>query len=141
MIEDQFVVFHLGEEEYAVQISQVKEIINYTMPTRIPSSMVDMLGVINLRNKLLPIVDLGQKIGIESEKKINEKKIIIIDSGKETFGVIVDEVAEVLKIQQENIEGVGTDISQGNKYILGIAKENKRLLLLVDLKTLIGGDF
>lgn len=141
MLEEQFVVFHLGQEEYAVKISQVKEIINYTTPTKIPSYMDAMLGVINLRDKLLPIIDLGQKIRIDSLKKIEEKKIIIFDNEKVAFGAVVDEVTEVLKIQEENIEKINTDVNQTSKYVLGIAKENGRLLILLDLSMLMEGDF
>ncbi|MDK2828348.1 chemotaxis protein CheW [Clostridium beijerinckii] len=139
-MEEQFVVFHLGKEEYAVQISQVKEIINYTEPTRMPASTDGMLGVINLRGKIVSIIDLGEKIGTGSQKELKDKKIIIIDNGNESYGVIVDEVTEVIKLNKEHIEKVDSQIIKGNKYITGIAKKENRLMIIIDLNLLTGED-
>ncbi|EKQ54885.1 MAG: chemotaxis signal transduction protein [Clostridium sp. Maddingley MBC34-26] len=80
MLIEKFVVFSIGQEEYAVPISQVKEVIYYTIPTRIPSSMDSVIGVINLRGKILPILNLSKEIGIKSNKEFKEQKIIIIEN-------------------------------------------------------------
>lgn len=133
MIYAKFVVFRIGKEEYAVPISQVKEIINYRSPTTIPLDIESIVGVINLRGKVIPIIDLGKEIGIESENKpIKEEKIIIIEDTDGAFGVIVDEVKEVIKIGEDDIHKVN-DIYERNKYITEIAKNDNRLIIIIDL--------
>jgi Chemotaxis signal transduction protein len=133
MIYAKFVVFRIGKEEYAVPISQVKEIINYRSPTTIPLDIESIVGVINLRGKVIPIIDLGKEIGIESENKpIKGEKIIIIEDTDGAFGVIVDEVEEVIKIGEDDIHKVN-DIYERNKYITEIAKNDNRLIIIIDL--------
>lgn len=133
MLYAKFVVFRIGKEEYAVPISQVKEIINYRSPTAIPLDIESVVGVINLRGKVIPIIDLGKEIGIESENKRNkEEKIIIIEDNDGTFGAIVDEVEEVVKMDEDDIHKVN-HIYERNKYVTQIAKEDNRLIIIIDL--------
>lgn len=140
MTDGQFVVFFLGEEEYAVPISDVKEIINYTLPTTIPSTKKGILGVINLRDKLIPIIDLGSKIGMEMNDKKTTKKIIITEREVDLLGFVVEEVSEVIKIPPGNIEEISEGLCQGKKYLLGVARIDERLLLLIDLIALMKED-
>lgn len=131
MLIEKFVVFSIGQEEYAVPISQVKEVIYYTIPTRIPSSMDSVIGVINLRGKILPILNLSKEIGIESNKEFKEQKIIIIENNN-PFGVIVDDVEEVIKLPKENINRIDS-IYEGEEYIIGITRVKDRLIIMMDL--------
>lgn len=133
MLYTKFVVFRIGKEEYAVPISQVKEIINYRSPTTIPLDIESVVGIINLRGKVIPIIDLGKEIGIEGKNKPNkEEKIIIIEDSDGAFGTIVDEVEEVVKIEEDDIHKVN-DIYERNKYVTQIAKKDNRLLIIIDL--------
>jgi purine-binding chemotaxis protein CheW len=138
MLDGQFVVFCIGQEEYAVPIWQVREIISYTVPTKIPLSMEGILGVINLRGKILPIIDLGEKIGIKGYKRLDEQKIIVMEDKEGAFGAIVDDVEDVIRIQKENIHKISEDICKGNKYMIGIAKQDNRLIAIVDLNLFWG---
>lgn len=131
MLIEKFVVFSIGQEEYAVPISQVKEVIYYTIPTRIPSSMDSVIGVINLRGKILPILNLSKEIGIKSNKEFKEQKIIIIENNN-PFGVIVDDVEEVIKLPKENINRIDS-IYEGEEYIIGITRVKDRLIIIMDL--------
>lgn len=136
MDDKKFVVFCIGQEEYAVPISQAKEIIIYTAPTKIPSNMEGMLGVINLRGKILPLIDLGKKLNIESKKEINEQKIIIIENTDRAFGTIVDDVEEVMKIPEGNTHKISDALFKESKYIIGIARIDNRLIIIIDLNLL-----
>lgn len=123
MTEEQFVVFHIGKERYAVPIEQVNEIIGYAAPTKIPLSREYILGVINLRGRIIPIINLGQKICIKNEKKNDEQKIIIIEDSEGAFGAIVDEVEDVTRIPKDSIKKINYDVCNGNEYIIGIANK------------------
>lgn len=138
MVEQQYVVFRLGQEEYAVPISQVKEITEYKQATRLPNYSPYVEGIINLRGKLIPVINLAQKLGIESDI-ITDKRIMIIDTEKRDVGIVVDEVKEVIRLQDNSIESTKNNLTEGNINIKGIGKYNGRLLILIDLKSLVGG--
>ncbi|ALB44884.1 chemotaxis protein CheW [Clostridium beijerinckii] len=133
MTEEQFVVFHIGKERYAVPIEQVNEIIGYAAPTKIPLSREYILGVINLRGKIIPIINLGQKICIKNKKRNDEQKIIIIEDSEGAFGAIVDEVEDVTRIPKDSIKKINYDVCNGNEYIIGIAKQDNYLIVILDL--------
>ncbi|WP_017211868.1 chemotaxis protein CheW [Clostridium beijerinckii] len=133
MTEEQFVVFHIGKERYAVPIEQVNEIIGYAAPTKIPLSREYILGVINLRGRIIPIINLGEKICIKNEKRYDEQKIIIIEDSEGVFGAMVDEVDDVKRIQKDSIKKINYDVCNGNEYIIGIAKQDNYLIVILDL--------
>ncbi len=133
MIEEQFVVFHIGKEKYAVPIKQVNEIIGYTVPTKIPLSREYILGVINLRGKIIPIINLGEKIGRENQKRNDDQEIIIIEDREGAFGAIVDEVEDITRIPKDSIKNINYDVYNGNEYMIGIAKQDNYLVIILDL--------
>ena len=136
MAEEQLVVFGLGKEEYAVAISQVKEIILYSGATQLPNTPEYMEGIINLRGKVIPVIDLALRLKVPAQKEINKRALIIETTGQE-IGIVVDEVTEVIRIQDTAIEpspAVGTN----NAYIRGIGKDGDRLLILLDVGLLFG---
>ncbi len=134
-IAHQLVVFSLGEEEYALPITQVQEIIRYTEPRAVASETAWIRGVISLRGKIVPVCDLGSRLGLQSELA-SEAKIVIVESDAGTLGVIVDEVEEVRTIdgdQLETVPGAGTDL------IDAIAKVDDRLIILLNPEGLFSG--
>ena len=132
----QLVVFSLGSEEYGLPITAVQEIIRYTTPRTIPSSPPSVRGVINLRGKIIPVCDLKQRLGLYGEDG-GEGKIVIIEAGSVTAGLIVDEVEEVLTVEAEQLE----DAPANNEgYITAVAKVGDRLLVLLDLVKLFSAD-
>jgi purine-binding chemotaxis protein CheW len=135
---EQFVVFRIGREKYAVSISQAKEIIIFKAPTKISSRIEGMLGIINLRGKILSIIDLGKNIGIQCNKRIEERKIIVIEDRNGDFGVLVDDVEDIIKLPNENIYNFTRNVCKNNDYIIGIAKQNESLLVMVDLNLFLG---
>ncbi len=128
----QLVVFSLGEEEYALPITQVQEIIRYTEPRAVASDTPWIRGVISLRGKIVPVCDLGSRLGL-SFQPAEDAKIVIVETENTTAGVIVDEVEEVLTVDHEQLEGVpGTT----TELIDTIAKLDDRLIVLLNPQTL-----
>ncbi len=139
--EFQFVVFRLGNEEYGVPITQVKEINRLTTTTKVPRSPVFVEGIINLRGQIIPIIDMKKRFDLALTEYTGDARIIVIQVGDHTFGVEVDSVSEVLRINSNNIEPAphivcGID----SKYITGVAKVDDRLLILLDLNKLLSDE-
>jgi len=132
----QLVVFSLGSEEYGLPITTVQEIIRYARPRTIPSAPPSVRGVINLRGKIIPVVDLKSRLGLDGGDA-EESKIVIVEAGDVTAGLIVDEVDEVITIDEDTLEQAPTgDVG----YISAVAKVGDRLLVLLDLEAMFGGE-
>lgn len=129
MAEEQLVLFSLGNEEYAISIFQVKEIINYKEATKLPHTPKYMEGIISLRGKIIPVIDLATRLELSAEKTA-EKTLIIETTGRE-IGIVVDEVTEVIRLQDSAIEAPPE--AGANRYIRGIGKTGSRLLILLDM--------
>jgi purine-binding chemotaxis protein CheW len=123
----QLVVFTLGAEQYALGIEQVHEIIGYREPRSVASRVEWVRGVISLRGRIVPVYDIASRLGILSELT-GQTKIVIVEAGSETAGVIVDDVDEVLTVGDEQFEEVpGAD----STLIDSIAKIGERLVVLL----------
>jgi len=119
----QLVVFRLDEEEYAMPVEDVQVVINMTEITPVPNSPSFVAGLINLRGKVIPVIDLEKRFGLQrNNSNIELKHVVVIDIPNSSFGVIVDEVIEVLHISknvvQANPEVVNNKI--GAEYIKGV---------------------
>ena len=132
----QLVVFSLGAEEYGLPITTVQEIIRYTQPRTIPSAPPSVRGVINLRGKIIPVVDLKSRLGLDGGDA-EESKIVIVEAGTVTAGLIVDDVDEVITVDEASLEQAPTgDVG----YISAVAKVGDRLLVLLDVEAMFGGE-
>jgi purine-binding chemotaxis protein CheW len=132
--EMQVVAFTLGNEEYAVDILFVQEIIRLLNITRVPRSGEHIEGVINLRGNIIPIVNLHFRFNLQTSDNQEAKRIIVFKLDELQVGIIVDEVSEVLRIQGHNIEPAAKVYGTLEAdHIKGIAKVNDRLLILLDL--------
>ena len=131
----QLVVFSLGEEEYALPITQVQEIIRYAEPRAVASQDAWIKGVISLRGKIIPVCDLAARLGLAGERAANAK-IVIVETAGGTAGVIVDDVEEVLTLEQEQLDAVP---AAGSDVIEGIAKIGDRLVVLLDPDSIFAG--
>jgi purine-binding chemotaxis protein CheW len=128
----QLVVFTLGEEHYALPIQSVHEIIRYSEPRSVASRTDWVRGVISLRGRIVPVYDVAARLGIPSELS-EHTKIVIVEAGTETAGVIVDSVEEVLTVTDEQIEDApGADMSM----IEAIIRIDDRLVVLLTLGTI-----
>jgi purine-binding chemotaxis protein CheW len=133
MAEEQLVLFRLGQEEYAISITQVKEIIQYKGATRLPNAPEYIEGIISLRGKIIPVVDLGKQLALATPG-INDKRALIVETAGREIGIVVDEVTEVIRLQDSAIAPLPT--ATANRYIRGVGKEGTRLLILLDVDKL-----
>jgi len=133
----QLVSFKLGNEEYAVDILKVQEINRMVEITTIPNAPFCVEGVINLRGKVIPVINLRKKFGFESKDMDAHSRIIVVDVGN-TIGLIVDSVSEVLRLSSDTVEPPPRMTGNGSAdYILGIGKLEDRLLILLDIESLL----
>ena len=133
--EYQLVVFKIGNEEFGVEISQVREIVRLLDITYMPKAPEFIEGVVNLRGQIVAIIDLAKRLGIASNPRGENTRIIIVELKENIVGMIVDSVSEVLRLSSEGIEDVPglieTEVPE--HYIRGVGKLPDRLLVLLDL--------
>ena len=132
----QIVVFSLAQDEYALPIEQVQEIIRYAEPRSVASDSPSIRGVISLRGKIVPVCDLASHLGSAVGQEPAGGKVVIVEAGDATAGILVDDVAEVLTVSESDIEAVPTASSEA---ISGIAKVGDRLIVLLDTAGIFGG--
>ena len=136
----QLVTFTLRNEEYAVDILNVQEINRITEITQVPNSPPYVEGVINLRGKVMPVINLRKKFGLEDKETDDTSRIIIMDIQGVTNGLVVDSVSEVLRIPSDIVEPPPPMSSDINcEFIKGVAKLENRLIILIDIDSLLGG--
>ncbi len=135
-----YLTFKLAEEEYGVEILKVREIIGLLAITAVPCMPVCMKGVINLRGKVIPVIDLRLKFGLPEAEHTDQTCIIVVDVGKE-IGIIVDTVSEVLDIAGEEIEpppSMSADVD--TSFILGMGKVGEEVKILLDIDKVLSSD-
>jgi len=136
----QLVTFRLGDEEYGVDILKVHEIDRMMDITEVPNAPPSIEGVINLRGKVIPVINLRKKFNLPDREADGRTKIVVVDIGT-SAGMIVDSVSEVLRISSDIIEPpppMTTGVS--SEYIRGVGKLKDRLLILLDIEKLLGAD-
>lgn len=136
--EGKYLTFELGGEEYGVEILKVKEIIGIMNITSVPQTPDFVKGVVNLRGKVIPVIDLRLKFGMEM-KEYNERTcIIVVDIKNMVTGIVVDSVSEVLNIREEEIEETPTfGIKLYMEFILGMAKVKGQVKILLDINKVL----
>ncbi len=137
----QLVSFNIGSEEFGVDILKVQEINRMVEITRVPRSPEFVEGIINLRGKVIPIIDLRKRFNLELSDHDKNTRIVVVDIDGQTMGMIVDSVSEVLRIPASTIEptpDVVTSIE--SDYIRGVAKLDNRLLIYLDLAKILSGE-
>ncbi|AFM40291.1 chemotaxis signal transduction protein [Desulfosporosinus acidiphilus SJ4] len=130
----QLVVFKLGEEEYGIEIGHTQEIIRIPKQiTIIPDMPSYVEGVFDLRGKVVPIIDLKMRFGFTHTERSTDSRLLVLDLENSLIGIIVDDVSEVIKIEDETIEKLSSELlSLGGNRIQGIARIDDRLILLLD---------
>ncbi|MBT8490088.1 MAG: chemotaxis protein CheW [Deltaproteobacteria bacterium] len=143
--EGKYLTFSLADEEYGIGILKVKEIIGMMSITSVPQTPGFVKGVINLRGKVIPVVDLRLKFGMESTEYTERTCIIVVEvtsnNGYVLIGIVVDAVSEVLNIREEDIEDTPTFGARLNTgYILGMAKVDGAVKILLDIDKVLSSD-
>jgi len=137
--EAQLVVFKIGEEEFGVEINQVREIVKLVSVTRMPKAPVFIEGVVNLRGQIITVIDLAKRLDLPSTGRTEETRIMVVEVGDNTVGMIVDSVSEVLRLSIDDIEATPSliDTEVHEKYLRGVGKSDDRLLILLDLNEVL----
>jgi len=129
-----YLTFALGEEEYGLEIMKVREIIGLMDITRVPRMPEFVRGVINLRGKVIPVLDLRMKFNMDKAEDTDQTCIIVVDIESTLMGVVVDEVSEVMNISEEDIEETPEFGARVNtEFILGIGKAPGRVVILLNI--------
>lgn len=141
MAEEQLVTFSLGSEEFGVDIMRVQEIIRIPPITRVPKAETYIEGVINLRGNVIPVISLRTRFGMARVEETDLSRIVVLQVQSKVFGIRVDAVTEVLRLDSESIEppppiALGMD----SHFIRGVGKIGERLLILLDLDHIMGGE-
>jgi purine-binding chemotaxis protein CheW len=137
----QLVSFKVGTEEFGVDILKVQEINRMLKITKVPNAPEFVEGVVNLRGRIIPVIDLRKRLSIENKEHDNKTRIIVVDINGNIVGFIVDEVNEVLRISKDIIENPPELVSQiDSDFITSVAKLEDRLIILLDLDNLLKKD-
>ncbi|MBC8552671.1 MAG: purine-binding chemotaxis protein CheW [Candidatus Brocadiales bacterium] len=140
-LEGKFLTFILGSEVYGIEILKVREIIGLMNITTVPQTPEYMKGVINLRGKVIPVIDLRLKFSMPEEEHTQETCVIVVEVNNTSIGIIVDSVSEVLDIKGGEIEdtpsfGQGIDTS----FIMGLGKVKEKIIILLDIETVLSSE-
>ncbi|MBN1470370.1 MAG: purine-binding chemotaxis protein CheW [Syntrophaceae bacterium] len=133
-----YLTFFLAGEEYGVEILKVQEIIERMPITPVPLTAKYILGVINLRGKIHPVMDIKVKFGMDQTRITDETCIIVIKTSNLMMGILVDKVSEVVDVASQDIEDTpsfGADVNP--EYLLGVGKTGGRVWLLLDIEKVI----
>ena len=143
--EGKYLTFSLAGEEYGIGILKVKEIIGMMEITRVPQTPSYVKGVINLRGKVIPVIDLRQKFGLEAGEYTERTCVVVVevlrDGGQVLIGSVVDSVSEVLNIKEGEIEETPDfGVQMDTQYLLGMAKAGGGIKLLLDIDSVLGSE-
>ena len=133
----QLVIFKLANEDYGLPIQKVQEINRMVPVTKLPQTPEFMEGIINLRGRVIPVVDLRKRFGLTAKEHEEDTRIMIIDINGQTVGIIVDAVNEVVKIAGDCIEPPPQSFVMNAQFVQGIAKMADRLVILLDIDCIL----
>lgn len=138
MADKQIVAFALGSETYGVDIAAVREIIPIRKIVPVPRAPDFVEGIINLRGRVIPVLDLREQFGFQKVQGDPNQRIVLAEDNGESIGVIVDSVSAVMRVPEEEIEPPASVlVDKDTEYITGIAKVNDKLVILLDLTKII----
>jgi len=134
----QVVGFRIGNETFGVRIGSVREIVRVPEITAVPSAPETVEGVINLRGKIIPVMDLRKRFGQSDVKPDKKNRILVVELENKLVGLIVNAASEVLKISPSEIEAPGNLFAEGESgYVTGVGKLKGRLIILLDIAKLL----
>ncbi len=136
----EFLAFKLGREEYGIDILRVQEIRSYEPPTRMVNAPGFILGVVNLRGVIVPIIDMRIKFGMDEVKYDSFTVVIVLNIGKQVVGMVVDSVSDVISLTPDQLRPAPefSGAIDGNS-VLAIGSVGQRMLILLDIEKLMGG--
>jgi purine-binding chemotaxis protein CheW len=130
----QIVCFKIGSEEYGIEILKVQEILKLPKVTKLPKSADYIKGVIDLRGKVIPIINLGKRFGIEFSAESESSRAIVVDIKGKRIGLEIDSVSHVIKIDSKDIEPPPPVVKGiSGRYIIGIGKLKEGYVVILDI--------
>ncbi|MFT7005259.1 MAG: purine-binding chemotaxis protein CheW [Sulfurimonas sp.] len=137
----QLVGFIIGEEEYAIPILSIQEIIKPFSWTRVPQVPKYVMGVFNLRGAVIPLIDLRLKFGISAKKHSDETRFIVMKDGDDVAGFVIDRLTMAIRIKKTDIGPAPDTINGDNTMIDGVGKQEDRIITILKVKKLLERDF
>ncbi len=135
---DKYLTFHLAGEDYAIAVKHVVEIVGLQRITEVPDTMTFVKGVINLRGKIIPVIDVRLRFRLEARTYDERTCIIIVDIGEATVGLIVDKVSEVMDIPENQVSPPPkTTKGSRNRYIQGFGRTDDQVKLILNVEMLL----
>ncbi len=138
--EIELLAFRLGSEEYALLVEQTREVIKLWEIASVPNTPDYVLGVISLRGKVLPVIDLCKRLGLPPGVRDGRARIVVVSLDDEETGLIVDRVTGVIKLPPEDVRPAPDTISEGAgaEFLRGIARKDDKLYILLDIEKAVG---
>jgi purine-binding chemotaxis protein CheW len=137
----QLVGFIVGNEEYAIPILNIQEIIKPIDYTRVPSVPDYVLGVFNLRGNVIPLIDLRKKFSLQGTKMDDDTRYIVMKDEENIAGFVIDRLTEAIRIRTDRIDPPPETLHEKNNLIFGIGKRDENILTILKVKTLLERDF
>lgn len=134
------IIFRLKDELYGVPVEQVVSIERWEAVTRVPNAPSFIKGIINLRGEILPVIDLQQRFGLGVSNQTEESRLVIVQDEEIKIGLIVDEAKDVIDLNSETIDPSPETASGQGTYILGVAKHEENLLILLNMEKVLRDD-
>lgn len=137
----QWVTFSLADETYGIDVMRVQEVLPMSEIAPVPGAPRFVLGIINLRGNVVTVIDTRMRFGLESRDADKASRIVVIETGDQVAGILVDSVAEVMNVREDEVDtapNVGNE--ESSKYIYGVVSRGDELLILVDVNKLLSRD-
>jgi|SRR5690625_206620 len=134
----QWVTFRLEDETYGINVMQVQEVLPMTDIAPVPGSPPFVMGIINLRGNVVTVIDTRMRFGLSTCEPEDSSRIVVIESGDQIAGMLVDSVAEVIEVRASEVDtapGVGNEESA--RYIYGVVSRDEQLLILIDINRML----
>ncbi len=139
---DKYLTFLIGKEDYAIAISYVTEIIGILKITTVPQTPNYIKGVINLRGKVIPVMDIRLRFGMTPRDYDERTCVIVVQFNENVVGLVVDTVSEVLNIPEADVEKTQNfNTSSNNNFISGMGKSGERIKMIIDINALLFKDY
>ncbi|WP_411824695.1 chemotaxis protein CheW [Leptospira sp. 'Mane'] len=137
-IHEQYIIFNLGDEEYAIPITIVEEIVKITNLIRVPQSKSYFAGIMDIRGKVVRMIDLAKRLNIKTGQETLIERAIVINLGGKSVGVIVDKVSHVVHFPANQVDPPPPSVKGiSSRYITGVGKKDNRFIILIDIEKIL----
>jgi purine-binding chemotaxis protein CheW len=137
----QLVGFIVGEEEFAIPILSIQEIIKPISCTRVPQTPTYILGVFNLRGSVIPLIDLRARFGLTSQKHGEETRFVVMKNGDDVAGFVIDRLTEAIRMPKRDIGPAPETVSESETMIDGVGKQSDRIVTILKVNKLLERNF